>query len=330
MSARTPPRLGPALRRAFDRGVHVAASLLHLMPKADPARYGVTLERDVAYLDTGKRAHRLDVYRPAASGPRPVVIYVHGGAFAMLSKDTHRVMALQFAARGYVVFNINYRLGPKHRYPSQLEDAAAALGWVMDHAADYGGDPGRLVLAGESAGANLVTALTIAATERRPEPFAARLFERAPSLCAVLPIYGLLDLHDLHRILHHPRLGWWARYELYASGASYLGTPIRDRAPLAPLASPLRLLERPAPEGSRPLPPFFVAVGTADPLLDDSRRLRAAVEARGGTCELAIYPGEIHGFNAMLWRPAARAKWKAVAEFLERHVPLEDGAKAPI
>ena len=328
MTTRTRPRLGPALRRTFDCGVHAAASVLHLMPKANPARYGVTLERDIAYLATGKRAHRLDVYRPEASGPRPVVVYVHGGAFAMLSKDTHRVMALQFAARGYVVVNINYRLGPTHQYPSQLEDAAAALEWVMDHAAEHGGDPTRLVLAGESAGANLVTALTIASTERRPEPFAARLFERAPSLRAVLPIYGLLDLHDLHRILHHPRLGRWARYELLTAGASYVGRPIRERAPLAPLASPLRLLQRPAPEGSRPLPPFFVAVGTADPLLDDSRRLRVAIEARGGSCVLAIYPGEIHGFNAMLWRPAAQAKWRAVAEFLEQHVPLEDGAPA--
>lgn len=68
------------------------------------------------------------------------------------------------------------------------------------------------------------------------------------------------------------------------------------------------------------MPPFFAAVGTADPLLDDSRRLKAALEKRGILCELAVYPGEIHGFNAMVWRPAAKAKWKAVFDFLSRHL----------
>ena len=58
-----------------------------------------------------------------------------------------------------------------------------------------------------------------------------------------------------------------------------------------------------------------------DPLLDDSRQLHAAIQARGGSSELHIYPGEIHGFNAMLWRPNAQAKWKAVFEFLSRQVP---------
>ena len=79
----------------------------------------------------------------------------------MLSKDTHRVMALAYARRGYVVFTINYRLGPEHLFPAPLEDASPhALVWVREHCARFGGDPSRLAIAGESAGANLVTALT--------------------------------------------------------------------------------------------------------------------------------------------------------------------------
>jgi acetyl esterase len=313
------------LRRSFDRSVHVAARALYsLVPGAEPAKYGVELLRDIPYRDTGKRAHLLDIYRPShaegAVAPRPVVLYVHGGAFSMLSKDTHRVMALEFARRGYVVFNINYRLGPKYRYPAPLEDAAAALLWAVDHAREHGGDPGRIVLAGESAGANLVTALAYIATHPRPEPFARALFDRNLRIRAVLPIYGLLDLHNIERFVEHPRLSKFIKMELRTAHTSYLGPDVAAAALQAELASPLRLLMDPPGEGSRPLPPFFAAVGTADPLLDDSRRLKAALEKRGILCELAVYPGEIHGFNAMVWRPAAKAKWKAVFDFLSRHL----------
>jgi acetyl esterase len=319
-------RLKHAIRRSFDRSIHLAARVLYtVLPGAAPARHGVTLVRDIPYRATGDRAHMLDVYRPSApssSGrePRPMVLYVHGGAFSMLSKDTHRVMALSFASRGYVVFNINYRLGPLHKYPAPLEDAAAALLFMVDHAREYGGDPERIILAGESAGANLVTALAYAATHRRPEPFARALYDRNLAIRAALPIYGLLDMHNFERFTAHPRLSRFVKAELVAAGSSYVGHPISQRALAAELASPLRLLMQPAGDGDRPLPPFFAAVGTADPLLDDSRRLKAVLEGRGVPCELAVYPGEIHGFNAMVWRPAARAKWDAVFDFLRRHV----------
>ena len=77
------------------------------------------------------------------------------------------------------------------------------------------------------------------------------------------------------------------------------------------------MAEAPAAD-DRPLPSYFLTVGTADPLLDDSRKLHAALDARGAQSELQIVPGEIHGFNAMPWRPAALAKWRAVFAFLAR------------
>ncbi len=288
------------------------------IPLADPARYGLTLTRDVPYQPTGRRAHRLDVYRPKEGGPTPAVMYVHGGAFSMLSKDTHRVMALSIASRGYTVFNINYRLGPKHTFPAPLEDAAAALAWVHEHAREWGADPARIVIGGESAGGNLVTALAYMATHPRPEPYARALFDRAITLRGVAAIYGMLDLIDLDRHLEHPKLSPWLKAEVLHAARSYVGRPIALKAALAPLASPLRLLAHPPPEGARPLPPFFIAVGTADPLLDDSRRLHAVLQARGVPSELSLHPGEIHGFDALVWRREARAKWRALHDFLER------------
>jgi acetyl esterase len=307
------------IRRSIDRGAHLASRLIYALPVAHPRLYGVDVERNVRYLDSTNAAHTLDVYRPRGAGHPPAVMYVHGGAFSTLSKDTHRVMALSFAARGYVVFNINYRLGPTHGYPAPLEDAATALRWVETNAASYGADPKRIVLAGESAGANLVTALATSAIEPRPEPFARTIYERNPPIRAVVAIYGLLDLHNMHRFTTHPRLMPWLKAIILDAATAYVGRPIRERVMDAPLASPLRLLAAPPSDHARTPPPFFAAAGTADPLLDDSRRLQVALEGRGGLCRLEVFPGEIHGFDALVWRKAAQDKWRAVADFLRHH-----------
>src|SRR5262249_30351621 len=156
----------------------LGARIAYLNPNADPRRHGVDLVRDVPYQQTGRRGHLLDVYVPERRKGGPALLYVHGGAFALLSKETHRMMALAFARRGYTVFLANYRIGPRHRYPAPLEDAASALAWVADHARDYGADPTRIILAGESAGGNLVTALSYIATHPRPEPLAKAVYDR--------------------------------------------------------------------------------------------------------------------------------------------------------
>src|SRR5215468_3738307 len=102
-----------------DNAFRGLSRLGQLHPLADPASHGVDVIRDVAYRPTGRRAHRLDVYLPRdrhrrrrGEGPLPVVLYIHGGGFRILSKETHWMMGLAFARRGYLVFNINYRLAP--------------------------------------------------------------------------------------------------------------------------------------------------------------------------------------------------------------------------
>lgn len=317
-------QVGHVLRRAFDRSVHVAARAIQSLPQNHPKRHGVRVIHDLPYKSTGSVDHLLDVYMPEDDLPegqlRPTVMYVHGGGFCMLSKDTHRVMALPFAKRGYVVFNINYRLGPTHLYPAPLEDACAALLWVLANARRYGADPDRLILAGESAGGNLVTALTYLATHDFDAPFAREVRAASPNIRAAAPIYGFLDLQDLDRHLKRPRVAEWAKREVLTAASSYVGKPATEMASRYPLASPLRLFEADPIEGAplSKLPPFFLACGTADLLLDDQRRLQAAIEKRGGTAELHVFHGEVHGFNAMTWRPAAKAKWRALFHFLHK------------
>lgn len=307
--------------RLWDRALHLGAKIAYLNPALDVERHAVELVRDVPYRETGKRGHLLDVYVPRDVRGSPALLYVHGGGFALLSKETHRFMALAYARRGYTVFLANYRIGPRYRYPAPLEDAAAALRWVADSARAFGADPTRLVLAGESAGGNLVTALAYLATHPRPEAFARALFERSVALHAVLTIYGFLDLENLSRF-SNPKMPWYVKRAIWNSAAAYVGHPVRARARFAPLASPLRLLAAEPPPTARALPPFFIACGTADPLLMDSRKLHAILEARGVPSELSVHAGEIHGFNAMLWRPEARAMWRKAYGFLDKWVPV--------
>jgi acetyl esterase len=308
------------LVRIWDRALHLGTRVAYLNPMMDVNRYGIDLVRDVSYLRTGKRGHLMDVYVPRTATPPPALLYVHGGGFAILSKETHRIMALAFARRGYAVFLTNYRIGPRYRYPAPLEDVAAALTWVADNAHRYGADASRIVLAGESAGGNLVTALAYLATHPNPEPFARALYDRNVHLAAVLSIYGFLDLENFDRF-SNPNMPWWIKGAILNAAASYVGFPVRQRAKQARLASPLRLLAKEPPSDARTLPPFFIACGTADPLLVDSQKLHAILQSRGVPSELSIHPGEIHGFNAMVWRREARAMWRAAYRFLKRWAP---------
>ncbi len=325
-----------ALRAAaMNHAAHAAARVRYAMPDAHPKKHGVAIMRNIVYGPTTGSAHRLDVYVPLLrSKPRPVVMYVHGGGFSMLSKDTHRVMAMAFARRGYIVFNINYRLGQKNTFPAPLEDCAEALVWVHRHAVEYGGDPNSLILAGESAGGNLVAALALACASPLDAPFLKRVYDANISPVATISTYPFADVTTFVRVLEHPRIPSWAKHMTFDAAASYVGKHVYDVSQISKLASPLLMMEEMlgnAETFARPLSPFFLSVGTKDPLIEDSRRMKRALDDLGVPCELHISPGEIHGFDAMVWRPEARRKWKRVHEFLARtlatpHVEREGAA----
>jgi acetyl esterase len=310
--------IGAVRAGAVNQVAHAFARVRYSLPDAHPRRLELVLERDVVYGPTRGVCHRLDVYTPQrAKGPLPVVMYVHGGGFSMLSKETHRVMAFAIARRGYLVFNVNYRLGPRHRYPAPLEDVTEALIWVAANCERYGGDRSRLAIAGESAGGNLVTALAVMSSYRRPERVARRLFDAAIPLSAVIATYPFIDLTETDRHLASTKLPAWVKALVFDAASSYVGPEVMRSSQAAPLTSPLLILEskeRPV----RPLPPFFASCGTKDLLLNQSRRLKAALDALDTPCDLHVSPGEIHGFDAMVWRPAAREKWRLSHEFLAR------------
>jgi acetyl esterase len=227
-------------------------------------------------------------------------------------------MGLSFARAGFVVANMNYRLAPAHPFPAAFEDVRCAYQWLLEHATDYGGDPSKIVLAGESAGANLVTGLTIALCYQRREPWAKAAWQLDVVPKAVLAACGLLQVRDSARFGRRKQLPRWVNEHLEEVERSYLGASDMSED-ARELANPLVLLEQGDPP-ERPLPPFFTPVGTRDPVLDDTRRLKAALDRLGVKCETRYYDGEPHAFHAFAWREPARQCWRDTFDFLHEHV----------
>jgi arylformamidase len=143
--------LGPDLTPEM---LGVTTQLFAAMAKgSDPA---VEVTRDLAYGEHER--HRLDVFRTAAAQGAPVLVYVHGGGFVMGDKRSAETPFYDnigtFAAlQGFVGVTITYRLAPAHQFPAGPEDLAAVVRWLKANVAQYGGDPDRIVLSGQSAGA---------------------------------------------------------------------------------------------------------------------------------------------------------------------------------
>lgn len=317
---------------AVDGFFNSLSRVAKLHPQARPHKHAVEHLRDIRYADGELREHMLDVYRPThhtdpepppfrryEGPPWPILFYVHGGGFRILSKDTHWVMGLAFARRGFAVFNVSYRLAPKHRYPAAIEDVCRAFVWVMNNAARYGGDTSRVVLAGESAGANLAASLSVALAYERPERFARAAFDTGVVPRAVVPACGVFQVSDMDRLKRRkPTMSTFIADRLAEVEHAYLG---KGPWPCSlDLADPVCVLER-GDAPARPIPPFFLPVGTKDPLLPDNRRLAAALRAMNVEAEERYYPGELHAFHALVMREAARRCWTDTFRFLDRHVP---------
>jgi triacylglycerol lipase len=169
--ARLGPMMGP------DAVARTGAALApHIAPPA------VEPLRDHRYGPDGR--HRLDVFTPGP-GSRPVLVFVHGGGFVGGDKTRPGVHYYdnigQWAAReGWVGVTITYRLAPAHPFPAVIEDIAAALAWVRANIAARGGDPARIVLMGQSAGAAHVADYLAAHAE-------------APGVAAAVLVSGVYD-----------------------------------------------------------------------------------------------------------------------------------------
>jgi acetyl esterase/lipase len=132
------------------------------LPNIDTA--GVELRPAISYTNGAADdidKHKLDLYLPKGAANAPVLFFVHGGSWRTGDRSLYAAFGYFFAQRGFAVAIPSYRLMPKYQHPAQMEDVAKAFAWVYRNAPDFGGDPKRMYVAGHSAGAHLVSLLTL-------------------------------------------------------------------------------------------------------------------------------------------------------------------------
>jgi len=234
--------------------------------------------RDVPYGSDPMQYAR--VYRPAAApagASMPVVIYYHGGGWVIADVNvydaTPRLLAKQLNA---VVVSVEYRHAPEFKFPAQHDDAAAAYRWVLQNAASWGGDPAKLVLAGESAGGNLAVATAIYARDNG--------LAQPRHILSVYPIansdMNLPSRRDSANAkpLNTPMLAWFGHY--YSNGPADMQDP-RINLVRANL---------------RGLPPTTIVNAQIDPLRSDGETLAQAMRGAGVRVEQRTFPSVTHEF----------------------------------
>lgn len=285
---------------------------------------GVRGFRDIIYAQPlGFRPLTLDLYLPPPSpGKKPVVVFIHGGAWRHLTardggaiRDFPAVLA-SVAAHDYVVASVNYRLSGEARFPAGVQDVALAIRWLRLHSTRYGIDTGEFVAWGSSAGGEIATLLGTACGARVFQPLAVGNSKaRMPSSCVqgVIDWYGLVDLEADGTDL--------GRADVPDYVETYLGCKLSRCPPgWARSASPFPYIDARDP-------PFLIQHGADDTTVSpsQSKRLYKALRAAGVPAELVIYPGVKHGFaKAVGGGPDDAVDKEAVAkviQFLGRYFP---------
>jgi acetyl esterase len=252
-------------------------------------------------VDLGERTLRARSYRPATVDPQAgTVVWFHGGGFVIGSLDTHDAICRDLAAASaWPVLAIDYRLAPEHPYPAAHDDAEAALRWLAAHAAQLDLDPDRVVLAGDSAGANLAIAT---ARRLRDQP--------EPGLRVVLAalVYPVADVADP---ASHP--SYVANGEGYLLTAETMTFFVDSYLPdvahrFGADASPLRA------DDLAGLPPTLVVTAEYDPLRDEGEALAAALTDAGVAVQLERFDGAVHMALQLVGTQVGRRMRDVVAE----------------
>jgi acetyl esterase len=228
------------------------------------------------------------VYWPVAEARRlPVVVFFHGGGWVIGNLDTHDDQCRAFAELGEaIVVSVDYRLAPRHPYPAAVEDAYAATWWVALHAAELGGDPTRIAVAGDSAGGNLAAVVALRSREQGP----ALKFQ-----LLIYPGVGRLGLSESAReFADDPMLsaaaGDW--YFQQYTGGRFSRRADGRRVPWTVLPMFAESLA-----GS---PPAFVLTAEVDVLRDDGEAYARRLAAEGVPTTAYRADGMFHGFLGVL------------------------------
>jgi acetyl esterase len=224
------------------------------------------------------------VYRPAVSLPAPTIVFLHGGGFVIGDLDTHDTAVRLLATDvGAVVVSVDYGLAPERPFPAGVEDAWAAFSDVAGLIDEFGGDPARLVVAGDSAGANLAAVTAVRARDVGI-PLAAQLL----AYPTVDPggDYPSRRENAEGYFLTARDMDWFFRQYTGVAPDSPEARALADDPRIAPLRTP----------SLAGVAPAVIATAEYDPLRDEGVAYAAALEAAGVRVWHRTFPGLIHGF----------------------------------
>jgi acetyl esterase/lipase len=316
------------LLRAQGLQPEVAANVVtqdHYPPGQPVFPRGVRGLPGLSYTSSPDRSvQALDLYLPPGSTatPRPLVVFIHGGAWLGGSRRLNGAFVdwpgalAALAARGFVVASIDYRLAPAATFPAQVQDVKQAVRWLRSQAGVYGIDRSRVLVWGAEAGGHLAALAAASCGAASLEPPARTVppnpvigsASRPPapadeSACANAAVvwYGAADLT---RLASMPEAG------------AFLGCGAADCTPQRRLASPVTYID-----GA--VPPFLVIHGMEDLFFPVSQAalLNGAIRARNGSVELILLPGvgrDFIGRDPEDTRAASQRAWQRTVDFIER------------
>jgi acetyl esterase len=266
-----------------DDGVEIARERLKLLKVPPELLPDLHIEqRTIAHGDLTGIPVRI-YWPPAPAEVSPVVVFFHGGGFCLGDLDTHDHVARAHAVGAEaIVVSVDYRLAPEHPYPAGVNDSWAALKWVGEHAAELGGDPNRIAVAGDSAGGNLAAAMAVLARDNGGPQLAFQLLWY-PIVTGDLSLPSHIEnafAPILDREVIEAFLGWYLPPEI----------DITD-----PTVLPVTLAPANAASLSG-LPPAFIGTAEHDPLRDDGARYAEMLSAAGVPVELSNEPTLVHGY----------------------------------
>ncbi len=257
-----------------------ASKLGRAVVQPDPPRLASV--EDIA-VPSPQGAIPVRVYKPVTlkSTPAPAFIFYHGGGWVICDLDSHNTVCAEIADQaGFMVFSVDYRLAPEHKFPAAAVDSIAATQWIVDNAAKFGIDKTKVFIGGDSAGGNLTAVVALNARDNDGPKIAGQVL--------VYPATDMAMTHPSHRnpdtdvLLTNSMMRWFIDHYLRskADADDWRASPARAK-------------------NLKGLPRTYLMTAGADPLHDEGVDYKDRLKAAGVDVTYSDYPGQFHGFWTM-------------------------------
>ncbi|MFJ6000883.1 alpha/beta hydrolase [Arthrobacter sp. NPDC092385] len=262
------------LREVANTSVAMMASLERKTPSVSSEDFNLTLPDGATIL--------LRWYTKAGSAPGSAVVYAHGGGMICASVGLYdRFVATYVEDTGVPFLAVDYRMAPEHPGTTLVDDTFAGVQWLIEHAEEFGVNPERIAIMGDSAGGGIAAGVAIAARDAGV-PLAKQIL-----------IYPMLDDRNMQPDPHIAPFAAWTYDNNYTGWRALLGDTLGTES-VSPLSAPARL------QNFTGLASAFIEIGELDIFRDESIAYASRFYAAGISCELHVRPGGPHGYDRIL------------------------------